>query len=140
MRLTDKDRSASFKTTRTKQQTALAEDYTELVADLIKLHGKARTCEIARMMGISHVAAIKAIQRLVRDGYLETSPHKPIQLTLKGKRTATKAKRKHEILMKFLLSLGVPEAVAAADVEGIEHHISPETLKAISLHLQFSSK
>jgi DtxR family manganese transport transcriptional regulator len=35
----------------------------------------------------------------------------------------------------FLRSLGVPEKVAELDAEGIEHHVSPETLAAFERRL-----
>jgi DtxR family manganese transport transcriptional regulator len=44
---------------------------------------------------------------------------------------AAKSRRRHEILHKFLLAIGVSEAIAATDSEGIEHHVSPETLEAM---------
>jgi DtxR family manganese transport transcriptional regulator len=35
-------------------------------------------------------------------------------------------------VVEFLLALGVPPAIAEADAEGIEHHVSPETLEAFA--------
>ena len=81
-------RSASFKATRKHHDSEAAEDYTELVADLIEKDGEARTCRIAEHLGISHVTALRTIRRLQGEGYLETSPHRPVTLTAKGKKTA----------------------------------------------------
>ena len=36
-----------------------------------------------------------------------------------------------ETLGEFLRKLGVDEATAQADAEGIEHHVSPATLRAM---------
>lgn len=124
-----------FIATRSQHLKESAEDYTELIADLIQEKGVARTCEIAKYMNISHVTALRCIKRLQRDGYLETSPHKPIVLTEKGRLLAKEAKEKHTILLKFLIKLGIPEDVAAIDAEGIEHHLSPETLDAFKKFL-----
>ena len=129
-------KSQAFQATRKHHRSEAAEDYTELVADLIAEKGEARLVEIAKRLGISHVTAIRTIQRLVRDGYLTTAPHQPIELTAKGKRIAGMSKRRHDILLEFLIALGVPESVAQVDVEGIEHHISPQTLKVFSRHLK----
>jgi len=34
------------------------------------------------------------------------------------------------VVLDFLISIGVSEETAEADAEGLEHHVSPETLKA----------
>ena len=39
--------------------------------------------------------------------------------------------RRHEVVYEFLLSIGVDPATAAIDAEGIEHHVSPQTLKKL---------
>lgn len=128
-------RAEQFKKTRIQHHFESAEDYTELVSDLIASKGEARTCDIAKEMGISHVTAVRTIQRLMRDGYLKTAPHKPVELTVKGNELAMFSKARHEVLRQFFRKLGVPENIIAEDVEGIEHHISPTTLKAIQDHL-----
>jgi len=77
------------------------------------------------------VTVNRTIGRLQRDGYVTTEPYAPIKLTPAGRRLAKAARGRHEIVYQFLLSLGVSEAVAAIDSEGIEHHVSPETLAAM---------
>lgn len=130
-----KSRADSFRETRKiHRQYESAEDYTELVADLIKSQGKARVCDIAREMGVSHVTVLKTIKKLIRDGYLIKNSE--LSLTEKGKVMATFSKKKHLVLSTFLLKLGVPEHIVATDVEGIEHHISNATLDAIEAHLK----
>ena len=62
-------------------------------------------------------------------GLLVTEPYQPITLTPKGARLAAKCRQRHEIVYRFLLALGIDEATAAIDAEGIEHHVSPATLK-----------
>jgi len=77
---------------------------------------------------VSHVTVIRTVARLQRDGYVSTQPYRSIFLTDKGTRLAEASRRRHDIVVDFLLRLGVPEAVAQTDAEGIEHHVSPETL------------
>ncbi len=129
-------RAFHFKKTRTQHIYEVAEDYTEMIADLVTLHGKVRICDLAKEMGVSHVNVIKIIKKLIRDGYLVDNIHPAIELTPKGRDMASYSKKKHLILSKFLIKLGVPEQIAAGDVEGIEHHISPETLQALESHLK----
>lgn len=128
-------RAVHFKETRVQRVLEIAEDYTELIADLIETKGRARVCDIAREMGISHVSVIKTIHKLIRDGYLIKENPQTIELTPEGHKMAAFSKKKHEILLKFLHRLGVPDHIAAIDVEGIEHHISKETLAALEHHL-----
>lgn len=129
-------RSNPFRETRAHHSNEAAEDYTELVADLIELKGEARICDIARQLGISHVTAIRTTRRLRQLGYLNADESKPISLTKKGKATARYCKRRHNLLLRFLIGLGVPKTVAEIDVEGMEHHISHVSLRAIEKNLK----
>ena len=130
------ERVSHFKGARKNRLSEIAEDYTELIADLTEAQGQVRVCDIAKAMGISHVSVLKTIRRLIRDGYLAKLSDKHFVLTPQGKQMAVFSKTKHRILSTFLLRLGVPEHIAAIDVEGIEHHISPTTLNAIVAHMQ----
>ncbi len=127
--------SARFVATREHHLLETAEDYTELIAELIEEQGEARVCDLAKSLGVSHVTTLRTLKRLQRDGYIKTSPHQPIILTPKGKRLANFAKNRHEIILKFLIKMGVPEEVAVIDVEGIEHHVSKKTLEVFKKHL-----
>jgi DtxR family manganese transport transcriptional regulator len=117
---------------RTRQENAMetAQDYAEAIADLAAIHGEARVVDLARRLDVSHVTVIRAVARLQRDGYVSTRPYRSIFLTDKGLRLARESKRRHETVVAFLRALGVPEAIAQTDAEGIEHHVSPETLAA----------
>lgn len=118
---------------RTRQNRAneLAEDYVELIDDLIGEHGEARAVDIARYLGVSHVTVTKTIDRLQTAGLVKSAPYRSIFLTREGKRVAQQARKRHELVLEFLLALGVPRKDALADAEGIEHHISPKTLEAM---------
>jgi DtxR family manganese transport transcriptional regulator len=128
-------RALHFQKVRRQHLCELIEDYTEMIADLIEAKGKVRVCDLAREMGVSHVNVIKTIKKLVREGYLVENMHPLIDLTPKGQELASYSKKRHLILFHFLRKLGVPENIAAEDVEGLEHHISPETLNALETHL-----
>ncbi|MCB0338946.1 MAG: hypothetical protein KDD53_05045, partial [Bdellovibrionales bacterium] len=131
-----KDRSVAFRKTRRHHVDETAEDYCELIADLIKVKGEARTCTIAEHLGISHVTAVKTLGRLQSAGYVTTSRHKPVELTEKGKKIAKYSKDRHQLLVDFLMRIGVPQHVAEIDVEGAEHHLSKVTLKHIKHFLK----
>lgn len=117
---------------RTRQQHAQerAQDYVEAIADLLAERGEARATDLARNLGVTHVTVIRTVQRLQRDGLVTTQPYRSIFLTDAGKRLAIKAKARHQTVVAFLEALGVSSATARADAEGIEHHVSNETLQA----------
>lgn len=121
----------TFEVTRSHHSRESAEDYTELIGDLISTKGEARTCDIAGHLGISHVTVIRTLRRLERDGFVKVQPRGPVSLTAEGERTANYCKQRHLLLVEFLLKLHVPRQTAEIDVEGIEHHISKTTLAAI---------
>jgi DtxR family transcriptional regulator, manganese transport regulator len=128
----------ALRQTRREHSTETAEDYAEAIAELSASVGEARAVDLARRLGVSHVTVIRTVARLQRDGYVRTQPYRSIFLTDKGTRLAEASRRRHDIVVEFLRSLGVPEAIAHTDAEGIEHHVSPETLAAfrryVSLH------
>ena len=109
--------------------TELAEDYVEAIADLIERNGQCRLTEIAKHFAVSHVTANRTVARLKKSGLATSKPYGPIELTMAGFKLADKSKRRHAIVLAFLIALGVSPAIARMDAEGIEHHVSDETLE-----------
>jgi DtxR family manganese transport transcriptional regulator len=64
-----------------------------------------------------------------------TEPYRAIFLTAGGRRLARESRERHGLVVRFLTALGVPAAVAESDAEGIEHHVSRETLAAFMKYL-----
>ena len=120
-----------FQRTREDHSRERAEDYVELIDALIREVGEARAVDMADRLGISHVTVSKTVQRLQRDGYVTSQPYRSIFLTPKGTELAVAARERHLLVHDFLLALGVDEEHAEADAEGIEHHVSPQTLAAM---------
>ncbi len=127
---------ANFQQTRRARSTEIAEDYVELIADLIDSGGEARAVDIARRLGVSHATVIKTIGRLQRDGLVVTKPYRAVFLTEEGRRIALWSRQRHDLVVKFLLAIGVSPKTAHADAEGIEHHVSAETLSAFERLVQ----
>ncbi len=117
-----------FRQVRAARRAELTEDYLEMIADLIGETGEARATDLARRMGVSHATVIKIIGRLKREGLVVSQPYRSIFLTDEGRALAEECKRRHGIVMNFLLTLGVSEEQAVIDSEGMEHHCSDETL------------
>lgn len=129
-------RAKAFIATRKHHLSETAEDYVEIVSDLILAKGSAKTCDIATQLGVSHVTVIRTLKRLEKKGLLVTGQHQPVILTEEGAKLAAASKERHLFLLTYLKALGVPEEIAEVDVEGIEHHIHPVTLQAFKRHLQ----
>ena len=113
-----------------------AEDYVEAIAQLIEELGRCRVVDLAARFGVSHVTVTKTVARLAKEGLVITQPYGPMTLTEIGARIAADSQKRHEIVYRFLLALGVPPATAADDAEGIEHHVSAETLKCFRKFLE----
>jgi DtxR family manganese transport transcriptional regulator len=109
-----------------------------MIAELIAKTGEARLVDLARALGVTHVTAGQTIQRLQRRGLVTSEPYRSIFLTPGGRRLAKESRQRHEIVVRFLTAIGVPLHVAESDAEGIEHHVSPETLAAFVQHLKKS--
>lgn len=122
--------------TRREHANEIAEDYVEAIADLMAETGEARVVDLARRLGVTHVTVIRTIARLQKAGFVTAQPYRAIFLTDKGRALAAMCKSRHEIVAAFLRSLGIPERVAEMDAEGIEHHVSPETLAAFKTALR----
>jgi DtxR family manganese transport transcriptional regulator len=118
----------SFRQVREAHRLELVEDYVELISDLIAHEGEARQVDIAGRLGVSQPTVAKMLKRLVRDGYAVQRPYRGVFLTEAGEALAAASRERHRTVEAFLLALGVPADVARRDAEGIEHHVSPETL------------
>lgn len=119
-----------FAVVRQAHQMESTEDYVELIDDLIRSQGEARLVEIAERLGISQPSAGKTIARLQREGFVTSEPYRSIFLTDTGKALADSSRERHDLVYRFLLCIGVSDATAKIDSEGVEHHVSEETLQA----------
>src|ERR1700710_158359 len=108
------------------------EDYLERILDLINTKGYARVVDIARSLGISQASVTNMVQRLDAEGLLKYEKYRGLVLTTAGETLARNITHRHQLLSDFLGLLGLDEAVIYHDVEGMEHHISGPTVKAIA--------
>ena len=115
--------------TRRDHATENAEDYVEAIAEIESAERVCRLVDLARRFGVSHVTANRIVARLAKEGLVETQPYQPVSLTRKGRLLATRCRKRHETVFRFLRCIGVDEKTAAIDAEGIEHHVSPSTLE-----------
>ena len=124
--------SERFDRTRADHRTELQEDYVEMIAQLIDEKGEARPVDIAAAFGVSQAAVTSMIIRLCKEGLVSTEPYRSVFLTPAGSRLAATCAKRHQLVVAFLLSLGISKEVAEKDAEGIEHHLSKETLTRLA--------
>lgn len=126
----------SFRQARAARRSELVEDYVELIADLIGDAGEARQVEIAARMGVAQPTVAKMLNRLVEEGLVTRRPYRGVFLTDAGKELAETSRERHRIVESFLCALGISPETARMDAEGIEHHVSAETLDAFAAFLR----
>lgn len=120
-----KSRFASF------GSSTAVEDYLERILELIDSKGYARVVDIASSLEISQASVTNMVQRLDAEGLLKYEKYRGLILTTAGKSLARKIAQRHKLLTDFLGLLGLDDRVIYHDVEGMEHHISAPTLRAI---------
>jgi DtxR family transcriptional regulator, manganese transport regulator len=112
-------------------RSTAVEDYLEQILDLINTKGYARVADIAQGLRISQASVTNMVQRLDAEGLLKYEKYRGLVLTTAGETLARNIMRRHQLLSDFLRMIGIDEEVIYHDVEGMEHHISPQTLRAI---------
>lgn len=113
------------------RNSAAVEDYLERILELMNAKGYARVIDIAGRLKISQASVTNMVQRLDADGLLRYEKYRGLILTPAGEAVARNIARRHDILTEFLELLGLDDRTIYHDVEGMEHHISPSTLRVL---------
>lgn len=122
-----------FRQVREAHRRELIDDYVELISDLIREVGEARQVDMAARLGVSQPTVAKMLKRLATVGLIEQIPWRGVFLTPEGEKLAQASRERHQIVESFLLVLGVSPDIARRDAEGMEHHVSEETLERFRL-------
>ena len=109
-----------------------AEDYLERIHELIEEKGYARVVDIASSLDVKQASVTSMVQKLGELGYINYEKYRGLILTDKGREVALRIQRRHETLSRFFSLLGLDSKTQQADIEGIEHHLSPETLNCFA--------
>ncbi|MFZ2101381.1 MAG: manganese-binding transcriptional regulator MntR [Oricola sp.] len=123
-------RVEAFQQARDARRSELVEDYVELIDDLIREGGEARQVDIAARLGVAQPTVARMLRKLVDEELVQRKAYRGVFLTDKGRKLAGVSRERHEIVEKCLVALGVSPETAQRDAEGIEHHVSDETLSA----------
>ncbi len=114
-----------------------AEDYLERIHELIEQKGYARVVDIASSLGVKQASVTSMVQKLAEAGYLNYEKYRGLILTKRGLAVACKIQKRHETLSRFFSLFGLDTSTQKTDIEGIEHHLSPDTVKVIADLAQF---
>lgn len=114
-----------------RRNSSAVEDYLERILELIDSKGYARVVDIAGSLKISQASVSNMVRRLDTEGLLKYEKYRGLVLTSSGESLARNIARRHQLLTDFLTLLRLDKQVVHHDVEGMEHHISPPTLRAI---------
>jgi Mn-dependent DtxR family transcriptional regulator len=112
------------------------EDYLEQIHNLIASKGYARVVDIAKNLGISQASVTNMIQRLDAEGFVIYERYRGVVLTEKGGEVGAEIARRHEVLTRLLAGFGLDPQTVHEDVEGMEHHISRQTLDVLTLLME----
>ncbi|AJD91245.1 peptidase U32 [Jeotgalibacillus malaysiensis] len=111
--------------------TPSMEDYIEQIYLLIDQKGYARVSDIAEALSVHPSSVTKMVQKLDKDEYLIYEKYRGLVLTKKGNKIGKRLVFRHELLEQFLTVIGVKEENIYNDVEGIEHHLSWNSIDRI---------
>jgi len=113
------------------------EDHLERIQELVRLKGYARVTDIAASLGLSRSSVSNMVRRLAARGYVNYERYRGFTLTDKGRAVARHIKIRHETLTELLQQLGLSVETVEAEVEMIEHHLRPETLRVFARLVEF---
>jgi len=108
------------------------EDHIEIIYSLIEQKGYARVSDIAEALSVLPSSVTKMVQKLDKDGYLIYERYRGLVLTPKGQKLGKRLVKRHDLLEQFLRLIGVDEERIYGDVEGIEHHLSWNSINRIA--------
>ena len=109
-----------------------AEDYLERIHELITQKGYARVVDIADSLGVKQASVTSMVQRLGELGYLNYEKYRGLILTEKGRQVAHTIQHRHQILSRFFSLFNVAPDIQQRDIEGMEHHLSADTVRLLS--------
>src|SRR5471030_2948066 len=126
--LNAREHAEGFLQVRQAHRSELMDDYVELISDLIQEQGEVRQVELAARLGVAQPTVAKMLKRLSAAGLIRQLPYRGVFLTPEGEAMAVRSRERHQTVESFLLALGVSPETARRDAEGLEHHVSEETL------------
>lgn len=116
------------------------EDHLERIQELVEAKGYARVTDIAEALGLSRSTVSNMVRRLAKRGYVNYERYRGFTLTAEGQEVAKHIKQRHRTLSELLELMGLEPDTVADDVEDIEHHLRPQTLRVFESLVEFWKK
>ena len=113
------------------------EDHLERIQELVDRKGYARVADIAASLGLSRSSVSNMVRRLAARGFVNYEKYRGFTLTTKGRAVAKHIKVRHRTLAELFQLLGLSAETVEQEVEVIEHHLTPETLRVFSRLVRF---
>ena len=113
------------------------EDHLERIQELVDQKGYARVVDIAASLKLSRSAVSNMVRRLAKRGFVNYEKYRGFTLTPRGRAVASHIKVRHETLSELFGLLGLSAETVEKEVEVIEHHLRPETLRVFSKLVTF---
>jgi Mn-dependent DtxR family transcriptional regulator len=113
------------------------EDHLERIQELVDRKGYARVTDIADSLGLSKSAVSNMVRRLAARGFVNYEKYRGFTLTRQGRAVACHIQVRHQTLSEMLGLLGLSPDTVREEVEAIEHHLKPETLRIFSKLVRF---
>ncbi len=113
------------------------EDHLERIQELVDRKGYARVADTAASLGLSRSAVSNMVRRLASRGFVNYERYRGFTLTAKGRAVARHIKVRHHTLTELFQLLGLSPETVEQEVEVIEHHLRPETLRVFSRLVRF---
>lgn len=120
--------------------TPSMEDYLEQIYILVVEKGDARVSDIADALEVHPSSVTKMMQRLDKDNYIVYERYRGLTLTNKGRKMGKRLLARHQMLEEFLKIIGVQEENIYDDVEGIEHHLSWDSITCIETLIEYFNR
>jgi len=109
-----------------------AEDYLERIHELIESKGNAHVADIAQSLNVGQPSVTSMVQKLADEGYLRYEKYRSLTLTDAGRAVAERIRNRHAVLASFFTLFDLDDDTQARDIEGIEHHLSSDTLNTLA--------
>jgi len=109
-----------------------AEDYLERIHELIESKGTAHVADIAQSLNVGQPSVTSMVQKLADEGYLRYEKYRSLTLTDAGRAVAERIRNRHVVLASFFTLFDLDDDTQARDIEGIEHHLSSDTLNTLA--------
>ena len=107
------------------------DDYLEAILIIRQKKGFCRSTDIASWLGISRPSVSVELRKLAELGLIRMDEDKMLHLTDEGFALADSTYAKHVYLKRFLMSVGVDEAVAEKEACSMEHALSNDSFEKI---------